>query len=88
MLRSIGKQPGESVESVMKKKRKATAGRICRKERFQAWNERVRGDGILIIIKSINASSLMTTYSLRIQKSVVLACLFSEFTGNVTTGDN
>jgi len=88
MLRSIGKQPGESVESVMKKKRKATAGRICRKERFQAWNERVRGDGILIIIKSINASSLMTTYSLLIQKSVVLACLFSEFTGNVTTGDN
>jgi len=88
MLRSIGKQPGESVESVMKKERKATAGRICRKERFQAWNERVRGDGILIIIKSINASSLMTTYSLLIQKSVVLACLFSEFTGNVTTGDN
>ena len=30
----------------------------------------------------------MTTYSLLIQKSVVLACLFSEFTGNVTTGDN
>jgi len=30
MLRSIGKQSGESVESVMEKKRKATAGRICR----------------------------------------------------------
>jgi len=34
MLRSIGKQPVESVESVLKKKRKATVGRICRKERF------------------------------------------------------
>jgi len=34
MVRSIGKQSGESVESVLKKKRKATVGRICRKERF------------------------------------------------------
>jgi len=33
MLRSIGKQSGESVESVLKKKRKV--GRICRKERFK-----------------------------------------------------
>ena len=31
MLRSIGKQ---SVESAVKKKRKATMGRICRKGRF------------------------------------------------------
>jgi len=31
MLRSIGKQSGESVESVRKKKRKATIGRMCRK---------------------------------------------------------
>ena len=31
MLRSIGKQSGESVESVLKKKRKATVERICRK---------------------------------------------------------
>jgi len=28
MLRSIGKQSGESVESVLKKKRKAMVGRI------------------------------------------------------------
>jgi len=41
MLRSIGKQGGESVQSVLKKKKKATVGRICRKERFKAWNERV-----------------------------------------------
>jgi len=34
MVSSIGKQSGESVESVLKKKRKATVGRICRKERF------------------------------------------------------
>jgi len=43
MLRSIGKQSGESVELVLTKKRKATVGRICRKGRFKAWNERVRG---------------------------------------------
>ena len=30
MLKSIGKQSGESVESVLKKKRKATMGKICR----------------------------------------------------------
>jgi len=30
MLRSIGKQTGESAESVLKKKRKATVGRLCR----------------------------------------------------------
>jgi len=34
MLISIGKQSGESVESVLKKKKKATVGRICRKGRF------------------------------------------------------
>jgi len=35
MLRSIGKQSRESVESVLKKKnRKATVGRICRDGRF------------------------------------------------------
>jgi len=34
MLRSIGKQSGESVESVQEKKRKAAVGRISRKGRF------------------------------------------------------
>jgi len=34
MLRSIGKQSRESVESVLKKKRKATVGKICRKGKF------------------------------------------------------
>ena len=35
MLRSIGKQSaGESVESVLKKKKKAAVGRIYRKGRF------------------------------------------------------
>jgi len=57
MLGSIGEQSGESVESVLEKKGKATVGRICRKGRFYAWNERVRGDGILIII-SINVSNI------------------------------
>jgi len=45
MLRSIGKQSGESMESVLKKKRKATVGRFW--ERGYAWNERVRGDNAL-----------------------------------------
>ena len=43
MLRSIGKQSGESVQSVLRKNKKATVGRICRKGRFSAWNERVNG---------------------------------------------
>jgi len=35
MLRSIGKQSGESVKSdVEKKKKKATVGKICRKGMF------------------------------------------------------
>jgi len=29
----IGKQPGESVESLLKKKKKATVGRTCRKQK-------------------------------------------------------
>jgi len=32
--RTIGKQSRETVESVLKKKRKATVGRICGKGRF------------------------------------------------------
>jgi len=43
VLRSISKQSRKSVESVLKKKRKATVGRIYKKGSFQAWNERVRG---------------------------------------------
>ena len=35
MLRSIGKQSGESVESVVKKKKNATVGRTCRNGRFK-----------------------------------------------------
>ena len=35
MLISISKQSVESMESVLKKKRKATVGRICRKEGFK-----------------------------------------------------
>jgi len=35
LLRSVGKQSGESVESVLRKKRKTAMGRICRKARFK-----------------------------------------------------
>ena len=58
MLRSNGKQSGESVESVLKKKRKATVRRICRRGKFSAWNEKLRGDRIPII--SINVSCITT----------------------------
>jgi len=34
LFRSIGKQSGESMESVLKKKRKGTVGRIYRKGKF------------------------------------------------------
>jgi len=34
MIRIIGEKSGESVESVLKKKRKAMVERICRKGRF------------------------------------------------------
>jgi len=34
MLRTISKQSRESVESVLKKRRKAAVGMICRKRRF------------------------------------------------------
>ena len=40
------------MESVLKKKTNATVERICRNGSFKAWNERVRGDGILIIIST------------------------------------
>jgi len=43
MLRSIGKQSGESVESVLKKKRKVTVGMICRKGSLEQKSE--GGDG-------------------------------------------
>jgi len=48
MLRSIGKSPGESVESVPEKKRKAAMGRICRKgpredrEKWRKYTSMVR----------------------------------------------
>jgi len=42
-LRSIGKQSRESIESVLKKKRKAMVGKTGSKGRFQAWNERAKG---------------------------------------------
>jgi len=59
MLRCNSKQSGESGQSVLKKKRKATVERICGKGRFRAWNERLRGDGILLIM-SMNVSSITT----------------------------
>jgi len=43
MLKSVGKRSKKSVEYVVKKKRKAMVGRICRKRKVQAWNRRARG---------------------------------------------
>jgi len=58
MLRSKVNSFGNHVISP-EEERKATVGRICRKVRFQAWTEGVRGDGILIII-SMNVSNTTT----------------------------
>jgi len=56
MLRSNSKSLGNHVISLEQVKRKAAVGRICRKGRFQVWNERVR-DGKLIII-NMNVSGI------------------------------
>jgi len=46
MLKSIGKQSREYVDSVLKKKRKATVGRICiKKENFKPGIKERGGDG-------------------------------------------
>jgi len=39
VLENIGKQSGESMESVRKKKRKATVGRICRSNQGFSLNQ-------------------------------------------------
>jgi len=61
MFRCIGKQ---SAESVLKKKRKAAAGRICRKGMFcfKTGKERAGADGILILIRT-NVGSITTAAS-------------------------
>ena len=49
MIRSIGKQSGEFVESFLKnknKKKKATVGMIGRKGRLWAWNE-ISSEGVM-----------------------------------------
>jgi len=59
------------VESVLKKKRKATDlrfERFAENEGFKPGNERVRGDEIIIIIISVNVSSITTVYN-----SIVIA---------------
>ena len=55
--RPIGKQSGESVESVLMKKRKSTVGRICRKGSFQVWNERVKDDESGGFVEVLNTQS-------------------------------
>jgi len=45
MLRNICKQPRESVESVLKKKRKATMEGFAEKECYKPGMKELRGDG-------------------------------------------
>ena len=59
MLTSIGRQCGESVESVPKKKRKDTVGRIRRKKGFKPGMKDWGSDRILIIIR-VNVSRITT----------------------------
>jgi len=60
MLRSIGKQSGESVVSVLAKKMKAAVGRICRKRRFI----------YLFIIKSYTKYYMTDRHTIRTMKAV------------------
>ena len=48
MLRTIGKQSGESVEPDLKKNRNATVGRICKNEGIKPGMKECGGDGILV----------------------------------------
>ena len=67
-----GKQPGESVKSVLKKKRAAAVGRICRKGRFKRGmkeSERCRpmdswtvNRGTIKRVRTINRVSLNRGY--------------------------
>jgi len=60
MLRSVGKQSGESVESVQKRKERLRWEGFVEKEGVKP-GMRVSGDGIdLLIILSINVNSLTT----------------------------
>jgi len=43
MLRSVGKQSGESVESARKKKRKTTVERVCRKRKVVSLDGKSKG---------------------------------------------
>jgi len=43
MRRSIGKQSGESVESVLKEEKEGFGGKDLQKRRVLAWNERAWG---------------------------------------------
>ena len=67
----------ESVESVLKKKRKATVRRFCRKGRFLAWNERERvGDGIeKILTEQHSYHSLQQAYRMLLEALGCIAVL-------------
>jgi len=59
MLRTINKQSGKTVESVLKKK--SYSGKDLQKRKVLSLELKSGGDGILIIITSTNVTTSTTT---------------------------
>jgi len=62
MLSSIGKQSGNPWSRSWRKKKKDYSGKDLQKRKVYAWNERVRGDGILKVISNVNSITTIENY--------------------------
>jgi len=84
MLRSIGKQSGESMQSVLKKKMRLRWEGFTEKEGLQPGIKVRGGDGILII-KSILVSSITTVHGSCVLSTIWGIKIVSTFVAIVPT---